>query len=47
MIARSDGSGSLALTASTGAAVGVIGAVLVGVGLWADARPGRAREGTE
>lgn len=34
MIGRSDGSGPLALTTSTGAALGFIGAVFVGVGLW-------------
>ena len=32
MIGRSDGSGPLALTTSTGAALGFIGAVFVGVG---------------
>ena len=42
MIVRSDGSGPHALTASTGAALGLIGAVFVGVGLWGRRETSRA-----
>ena len=42
MIVRSKGSGLQGLTASTGAVVGLVGAVFVGVGLWGRRETSRA-----